>query len=85
MTGVFIKGKWIDLQPWDDDYHKYFCCPSTGLYTGLRKNGPDGDPMYQKYYTCYLAGQRFLSDAPPFDRDGIPIPDWCPFKTKERP
>jgi hypothetical protein len=72
---VFIRGAWIDLQPWHEDYHKYYC---GGCHDGLWQHVDDaGNP----YYICHFMNDRKIQNL--YDDENYFIhnvvkPKWCP-------
>jgi len=80
---VFIKGAWIDLRPWDDDYTKYYCCPEYNLICSIRENPLGVSPHWQKEFRCHLAGDMYIADVTDGPVGGTClIPEWCPLKIR---
>lgn len=81
---VFIKGAWVDLKPWDNDYTKYYCCPEFGLVCSIRENPLGVLPHWQKEFRCHLAGDRYIADSDEERHIASTclIPDWCPLKRR---
>lgn len=77
---VFIKGAWIDIPPWDDDYTKYFCCPGYNLEVRVVKR-VGMNPLWQKELWCGKA-KRYITDMIDGSRTCV-IPDWCPLRVKD--
>lgn len=80
---VFIKGAWVDLRPWDDEYTKYYCCPEGHLSVHHRKNPPKIFPCWVKEAHCNLLHDRYIADFPEDCYESIIRPDWCPLKVSK--
>jgi hypothetical protein len=87
---VFIKGAWIELDPWDDHFHEYFCCPGLHLcftshiedFNPATGRGEKHDPPM--WITCHCGLMKDKREIPfteeEFCRRAIIRPDWCPLK-----
>jgi len=83
---VFIKGAWIDLNPWDERYLDYYCCPNYQLMVTVPYANDDKTTYdyHSMYYSCGLNGQKICDKTPVYARNGddIVTPRWCPLKDK---
>jgi hypothetical protein len=92
---VFIKGAWVDLCPWDERYHEYYCC-SGGFGLNLISHcetfdpatgrGEKHDPPCWITFHCARADNR---EIPVSDNDEsyhkmARRPDWCPLRGESR-
>jgi len=75
MTGCFVKGKWIDLNMWDERYGEYYCGPCRKLWCNMPE-----DRNIEPFYSCHCdEGNRKICNM--WDADDkvydVLKPEWC--------
>jgi hypothetical protein len=81
--GVFIKGEWVLVRPWDEDYTKYYCCPACHGIIKVVQNPPGTIPHWYQVYCCELADNREIGLQDEEWYLSVRRPDWCPLHHKE--